>query len=68
MAGIVIGVLAAKHQYKVIILTTAVSGGWRAAAGLAQRLSLTADTMYLLAAIVIVAGLIVQFATTRRLR
>lgn len=64
-AGVLVGVLAAKHQYQVIIFSTAISGGGRAAAALAQRLSLPADTLYLLALALIVAGAAVQLLTTR---
>lgn len=65
--GIAAGVLVAKHQYKAIILATAVSGGWRAAADLAIFLALPTNTMYILALALMAGGAIVQLITCRKL-
>lgn len=66
--GILAGILAAKFQYYVIVILTAVTGGWRAASGLRRVIpSMTPQFMLILAAVLIAAGLIVQFVTTKKL-
>lgn len=66
--GLLAGLLAAKFQYPAIVVITAVTGGWRAAAGLRHVItSITPTFMLILAGVLIAAGMIFQFATTRRL-
>jgi hypothetical protein len=66
--GILAGILAAKFQYYVIVILTAVTGGWQAASGLRRVIpSMTPQFMLILAAVLIAAGLIVQFVTTKKL-
>ena len=66
--GILAGILAARFQYYVIVIVTAVTGGWRAASGLRRVISsMTPEFMLILAGVLIAAGMIFQFVTTKKL-
>ena len=66
--GVIAGILAARFQYRAVILVTAASGGWQAATLLRQCVpSMTPETVLILAAAFIVAGAVFQFMTTRKL-
>ena len=67
LLGVLGGILAARFQYKVVILVTAVSGGWRAASLLRRCIpTMTFQTMLILAGCLIAAGLVFQFSTTQK--
>ena len=62
--GLMAGILAAKFQYKAVIIVTSVSSGWKAANLLRQCIPTMEPTATLiLAAVLICAGMIFQFAT-----
>ena len=66
--GVLAGILAARFQYYVIVVITAVSGGWRAASGLHREITaMTPQVMLIIAGVLIAAGMIFQFVTTKRL-
>ncbi len=66
--GVIAGLVAARFQYKAVILLTAASGGWRAASLLRRCVpAMTPETMLILAAALIVAGAVFQFVNTRKL-
>lgn len=66
--GVLAGILAARFQYHVIVILTAVTGGWRAASGLRRVIAaITPQFMLILAGVLIAAGMIFQFLTTRQL-
>ena len=66
--GVLAGILAARFQYYVIVIITAVTGGWQAASGLRQVIvSMTPQYMLIIAGVLIAAGLIFQFVTTKKL-
>ena len=66
--GVIAGLLAARFQHKVVILLTAVTGGWRAASLLRRCVpSMTAETMLIVAGALMVAGAVFQFVNTRKL-
>ncbi len=67
LLGVLGGILAARYQYKVVILVTASSGGWRAASLLRRCIpGMTLQTTLILAFCLIAAGLVVQFSTTQK--
>ncbi len=67
LLGVLGGILAARFQYKVVILVTAVSGGWRAASLLRRCIpTMTVQTMLILAGCLIAAGLVFQFSSTQK--
>ncbi len=67
LLGVLGGILAARYQYKVVILITAFSGGWRAASLLRRCIpSMTVQITLILAACLIAAGLVFQFSTTQK--
>ena len=66
--GVLAGLLAAKFQYPIIVIVTAVTGGWRAASGLRRVIpAMTPQFMLILAGVLIAAGMILQFVTTKNL-
>ena len=66
--GVLAGILAARFQYYVIVILTAVTGGWQAASGLRRVIpSITPEFMLILAGVLIAAGMIFQFITTKKL-
>lgn len=66
--GVLAGILAARFQYPLIVILTSVTGGWRAASGLRRVIpAMTPQFMLILAGVLIAAGLIVQFVTTKNL-
>ena len=66
--GVLAGILAARFQYPIIVILTAVTGGWRAASGLRRVIpAMTPQLMLILAGVLIAAGMIVQFVTTKNL-
>ena len=66
--GVLAGILAARFQYPIIVILTAVTGGWRAASGLRRVIAaITPQFMLILAGVLIAAGMIFQFLTTRQL-
>ena len=66
--GVLAGILAARFQYPIIVILTAVTGGWRAASGLRRVIpAMTPELMLILAGVLIAAGMIVQFVTTKNL-
>ncbi len=67
--GVMAGILAAKFQYKAVIILTSVSSGWKAAMLLRQCVpTLESTVVLILAAVLIAAGMIFQFATVRKKR
>lgn len=65
--GIMAGILAAKFRRTAVILITAAGSGWKAAGLLRQCIpDMAATTMLILAAVLIAAGVIFQFATTKK--
>ena len=67
--GLMAGILAAKFRRTAVILITAVGSGWEAANLLRQCIpTMAAATTLILAAVLIAAGVIFQFATTRKKR
>lgn len=67
--GVLAGILAAKFQYKAVILLTSAGNGWKAAMLLRQCIPTLEPAMVLiLAAVLIAAGMIFQFATAGKKR
>jgi len=67
--GVMAGILAAKFQYKAVIILTSVSSGWKAAMLLRQCVpALEPSVSLILAAVLIGAGMIFQFATAGKKR
>lgn len=65
--GLMAGILAAKFQYKAVIIVTSVSSGWKAANLLRQCIpAMEPAATLILAAALIAAGMIFQFATSGR--
>lgn len=65
--GVLGGILSARFQYKVVILMTAFSGGWRAASLLRRCVpAMSVQTMLILAGCLIIVGLLFQFSTTQK--
>ena len=66
--GVLAGLLAARFQYQVIVIITAVTGGWQAASGLRRVISsMTPQVMLIIAGVLIAAGMLFQFLTTKQL-
>lgn len=65
--GVMAGILAAKFRRTAVILITAAGSGWKAANLLRQCIpDMAAATTLILAAVLIAAGVIFQFATTSK--
>lgn len=67
LLGLMAGILAAKFRRTAVILITAAGSGWKAANLLRQCIpDMAATTTLILAAVLIAAGVIFQFATTKK--
>lgn len=65
--GVLAGIVAARYQFAVVIAVTSVSGGWRAASLLRRCIpNMGAQTMLIIAACLIGAGLLFQFLTAKK--
>lgn len=65
--GVLAGILAARFQYAVVIILTGVSGGWQAASLLRRCIpSLKTQPMLIIAAVIIVAGVLFQFLNAKK--
>lgn len=70
LLGVLAGILAARFQYHVIVILTAVTGGWRAAFGLRHvipTMRQRPELLLIIAGVLIAAGIIFQFVTTKNL-